>query len=123
MINNIYNCFNFDSITPMSKNWIGAWYLGFVVMSFMCFLLAIPILAFPKSLPGSEKLEKQSEAHNENFSGQKQTFTKIKEIPKALCLLLKNPTFFFLNLAGASGSSTMFTFNIISIINLLYLLL
>lgn len=87
----------------MNKQWIGAWYLGFVVMSFFCLLLAIPILAFPKSLPGSEKLEKQSEAHNENITEQKQTFTKIKEIPKALCLLLKNPTFFFLNLAGASG--------------------
>jgi solute carrier organic anion transporter family, member 4A len=43
---------------------------------------------------------KESETHHS--VGENQTFTKIKEIPKALLALLRNPTFFFLNLAGAA---------------------
>ncbi|XP_062706143.1 solute carrier organic anion transporter family member 4A1 isoform X2 [Aedes albopictus] len=89
-------------LTPHSKVWVGAWWIGFVFMAAFCLLLAIPILAYPRALPGSEKLEKVSEAHRGDTDKQKQPFTKIKEIPKALAALLKNPTFFFLNLAGAS---------------------
>ncbi|XP_058818487.1 solute carrier organic anion transporter family member 4A1 [Topomyia yanbarensis] len=89
-------------LTPHSKVWVGAWWIGFVFMAAFCLLLAIPILAYPRALPGSEKLEKVSEAHKGDADQDKQTFTKIREIPKALVALLKNPTFFFLNLAGAS---------------------
>ncbi|XP_053695450.1 solute carrier organic anion transporter family member 4A1 [Sabethes cyaneus] len=89
-------------LTPHSKVWVGAWWIGFVFMAAFCLLLAIPILAYPRTLPGSEKLEKVSEAHKGDADQNKQTFTKIREIPKALVALLKNPTFFFLNLAGAS---------------------
>ena len=42
-----------------------------------------------------------SEAHNGNTESN-QKFSKLKEMPKALFALLRNPTFFFLNLAGAS---------------------
>ena len=45
--------------------------------------------------------EKVSEAHNGNTASV-QKYTKLKDIPEALWALLKNPTFFFLNLAGAS---------------------
>lgn len=86
-------------MTPESKVWIGAWWLGFLIFSFICFLIAIPLIGYPKSLPGSEKLERISEAHKNQTS---QTFTKLKEIPKAIRSLARNPTFIFLNLAGAS---------------------
>ncbi|KAM7352109.1 organic anion transporting polypeptide 26F isoform 1-T1 [Cochliomyia hominivorax] len=93
------------SLTSASKVWIGAWWIGFVVAAFVCFLLSIPILGYPRSLPGSEKLqqEKVSEAYNSNKkSNQSTNFTKLRELPLALLSLLKNPTFVFLNLAGAS---------------------
>ena len=85
--------------------WIGAWWIGFVVAAFVCFLLSIPIFGYPKALPGSKKLqqEKVSEAYNSNKkSEQSVNFTKLRELPMALLSLLKNPTFVFLNLAGAS---------------------
>lgn len=82
---------------------MGAWWIGFTIMSVVCFLLAIPILGYPSSMPDSEKLQKIKESEAYNGSAEtKQTFTKLKEIPKALFALLKNPTFCFLNLAGAS---------------------
>ena len=93
-------------LTPHSKVWVGAWWIGFVFMAAFCLLLAVPILAYPPALPGSEKLQKVSEAHRGGDDGDgersQETFTKIKQIPRALLALLRNPTFFFLNLAGAS---------------------
>lgn len=54
-------------------------------------------------MPGSEKIVKVSEAHNDGSNNEKvQVFTKLHEIPKALQSLARNPSFLFLNLAGAS---------------------
>ncbi|XP_011292793.2 solute carrier organic anion transporter family member 4A1 [Musca domestica] len=94
------------SLTSASKVWIGAWWIGFVFAAVACFLLAIPIFGYPTVLPGSERLqqEKISEAYNANKNVEQPTahFTKLKELPMALTALLRNPTFVFLNLAGAS---------------------
>lgn len=88
-------------LTPESKVWVGAWWIGFLIFSFVCFLVAIPLIAYPKSLPGSEKLQKISEAHDGD-NHKSQDYTKLREMPKAFMSLLRNPTFLFLNLAGAS---------------------
>lgn len=89
-------------MTTESKVWVGAWWLGFFIFSFVCLLIAIPLIAYPNSLPGSEKLEKISETHNGDSNQKAQAFTKLQEIPKALMILARNPTFLLLNLAGAS---------------------
>lgn len=81
--------------------WVGAWWIGFLIFSFVCFLVAIPLIAYPKSLPGSEKLQKISEAHDGD-NHKSQDYTKLREMPKAFMSLLRNPTFLFLNMAGAS---------------------
>ena len=47
-------------------------------------------------------MEKVSEAHGADDEIKSKAFTKIHEIPKALYTLAKNPSFLFLNLAGAS---------------------
>ncbi|ALC38472.1 Oatp26F [Drosophila busckii] len=87
------------SLTSDSKVWIGAWWIGFVFAAVVCVLIAIPIFAFPKSLPGAEQLQlaKVSEAHASN-SVQKGK----QKLMQAVLSLFKNPTFFFLNLAGAT---------------------
>ena len=43
--------------------------------------------------------EKVSEAHG---NSKTEAFSKIRELPRAFRSLIANPTFFFLNLAGAS---------------------
>ncbi|XP_066601024.1 solute carrier organic anion transporter family member 4A1 [Prorops nasuta] len=95
-------------LTPDSNVWIGAWWIGFLAAAVICFIIAIPILAFPHALPGWEDLakEKVSEAHEKatqaSTSESGVTFSKIRELPRALAELLGNPAFFMLNLAGAS---------------------
>lgn len=70
----------------------------------MCAAIAIPILAFPPLMPGAIELqeERESEAHGEDGATTSAAFTKIRQLPQALKALLVNPTFFFLNMAGAS---------------------
>ncbi|XP_021915688.1 solute carrier organic anion transporter family member 4A1 isoform X3 [Zootermopsis nevadensis] len=88
-------------LTPNSNVWVGAWWIGFLLAAVMCTILAVPLLAFPPALPGAAALqaERVSEAHGNRKT---EAFTKIKELPRALRSLIANPTFFFLNLAGAS---------------------
>lgn len=39
-------------LTPQSKVWIGAWWIGFIFIALICLLLSIPILGYPSALPG-----------------------------------------------------------------------
>ncbi|XP_020290846.1 solute carrier organic anion transporter family member 4A1 isoform X6 [Pseudomyrmex gracilis] len=100
-------------LTPGSNIWVGAWWIGFLAAGVICFVIAIPILAFPAILPGSEELAKErvSEAHEKptrsSTAATGEAFSKIRELPRALTELLGNPAFFMLNLAGASEGLLM----------------
>ncbi|XP_035732856.1 solute carrier organic anion transporter family member 4A1-like isoform X3 [Vespa mandarinia] len=95
-------------LTPDSNVWVGAWWIGFLAAAVICFVIAIPLLAFPPALPGSEELAKErvSEAHAKPSKSSSrepgEAFSKIRELPRAMTELLTNPAFFMLNLAGAS---------------------
>lgn len=91
------------SLTSDSKVWIGAWWLGFIFAAAMCLLIALPIFGYPKLLPGAEKLqlERVSEAHA-TISEADDSSNVVRGLPRAVLSLLANPTFFFLNLAGAT---------------------
>lgn len=39
-------------LTSDSNVWIGAWWIGFLAAAVICFVIAIPVLAFPAVLPG-----------------------------------------------------------------------
>lgn len=92
-------------LTPQSNVWVGAWWIGFLVMSGFNILIGLIFLGFPAQLPGSEelKLERVSEAHGGGGAGDDtKAFTKVKELPTALLSLIKNLPLTFLNLAGAT---------------------
>lgn len=86
-----------------SNTWIGAWWLGFILSAILSITIAIPLLAFPPELPNAEqyRLERESETHG-SADDSEPVFTKFKEMPKAFRAILLNPTFFFLNMAGAT---------------------
>ncbi|XP_030021083.2 solute carrier organic anion transporter family member 4A1 isoform X1 [Manduca sexta] len=90
-------------ITPQSSVWIGAWWIGFILSTLLCLIVAIPLLAFPHELPGAAEIRasKVSEAH-EGAASKSAAFSALHELPRAAAALLTNPTFMFLNLAGAS---------------------
>ncbi|XP_063315660.1 solute carrier organic anion transporter family member 4A1 [Pelobates fuscus] len=101
---------NPTELTPENPLWVGAWWIGFLGAGAAAFLISFPILAFPQQLPGSQRyvVMRVSEAHQVNGGSHKPDpdFGKtIKDMPKSLLMLLRNPTFIFLCLAGATEAT------------------
>lgn len=94
-------------LTPSSGVWVGAWWIGFVVSSVTAVLAAIPISAFPKVLPGTLKIQaqKKSEMHQKlqkSEAVQSGFGARARDLPASFKILITNPTFVFLSLAGAT---------------------
>ncbi|NXO02958.1 SO4A1 protein, partial [Rhinopomastus cyanomelas] len=99
-------------ISPESTLWVGAWWIGFLGAGAASLLISIPILGYPRSLPGSQRYiaMRVSEAHQLKDGSHKRAsdpdFGKtVKDLPRSVLLLLKNPTFIFLCLAGATEAT------------------
>uniref|UniRef100_A0A8B9S338 Solute carrier organic anion transporter family member n=1 Tax=Apteryx owenii TaxID=8824 RepID=A0A8B9S338_APTOW len=100
------------SITPENTLWVGAWWIGFLGAGVASLLISIPILGYPHRLPGSQRyiVMRVSEAHQLKDGSHKKAsdpdFGKtVKDLPRSVLLLLKNPTFIFLCLAGATEAT------------------
>lgn len=93
-------------LTPQSNVWVGAWWIGFLFISVFNIVIGFIFLGFPAQLPNAEnlKLERVSEAHrgDETATTKSTAFTKVQELPTALCSLVRNLPLTFLNLAGAT---------------------
>ncbi|XP_053309532.1 solute carrier organic anion transporter family member 4A1 [Spea bombifrons] len=97
-------------LTPENPLWVGAWWIGFLAAGAAAFLISFPILGYPQQLPGSQRyvVMRISEAHQVNSGAHKvdPDFGKtIRDLPKSLLMLLRNPTFIFLCLAGATEAT------------------
>ncbi|KAF6089398.1 solute carrier organic anion transporter family member 4A1 [Phyllostomus discolor] len=99
-------------LTTESPLWVGAWWVGFLGAGAAAFLVAVPILAYPRQLPGSQSyvVVRASETHQLKDGGDEAAsspdFGKtIRDLPLSVWLLLKNPTFVLLCLAGATEAT------------------
>ncbi|XP_026777172.3 solute carrier organic anion transporter family member 4A1 [Pangasianodon hypophthalmus] len=99
-------------LTPESPLWVGAWWIGFLAGGAAALITALPILGYPRQLPGSQRFiaMRVSEAHQLKDGSQATAsdphFGKtVKDMPRSVLLLLKNPTFIFLCLAGATEAT------------------
>ncbi|XP_066868577.1 solute carrier organic anion transporter family member 4A1 isoform X5 [Kogia breviceps] len=99
-------------LTAESPLWVGAWWVGFLGAGAAAFLIAVPILGYPRQLPGSRRyvVMRASETHQLKDSGHRVTsdpdFGKtIRDLPLSIWLLLKNRTFILLCLAGATEAT------------------
>ncbi|XP_048177976.1 solute carrier organic anion transporter family member 4A1 isoform X2 [Corvus hawaiiensis] len=99
-------------IAPENTLWVGAWWIGFLGAGAASLLISIPILGYPQRLPGSQRyiVMRVSEAHQLKDGSHKKAsdpdFGKtVKDLPRSVLLLLKNPTFIFLCLAGATEAT------------------
>ncbi|XP_044604137.2 solute carrier organic anion transporter family member 4A1 isoform X1 [Equus asinus] len=99
-------------LTTESPLWVGAWWVGFLGAGVAAFLIAVPILGYPRQLPGSQRyvVMRASETHQLKDSRHKVAsnpdFGKtISDLPLSIWLLLKNPMFILLCLAGATEAT------------------
>uniref|UniRef100_I3K284 Solute carrier organic anion transporter family member n=1 Tax=Oreochromis niloticus TaxID=8128 RepID=I3K284_ORENI len=99
-------------MTPENPHWVGAWWIGFLAGGAAALLIAFPILGYPRQLPGSQEYVamRVSEAHqlkdgSHTTASDPQFGKSVKDMPRSVLLLLKNPTFLFLCLAGATEAT------------------
>ncbi|XP_076801290.1 solute carrier organic anion transporter family member 4C1-like isoform X2 [Clavelina lepadiformis] len=107
---------DFDTVNNISPNpddprWVGAWWIGPLIMMVLCWCTVIPFAGFPKQLPGTAKYraERQSEIHQTVDLEQiekRGSQNTIRNFPFAIKSLLKNLTYVLIILAGcASGGA------------------
>ncbi|XP_061113706.1 solute carrier organic anion transporter family member 4A1 isoform X1 [Conger conger] len=99
-------------LTPENPLWVGAWWIGFLVGGAAALVIALPILGYPRQLPGSQRYVamRVSEAHQLKDGSQvtaadPQFGKTVKDMPRSILLLLKNPTFICLCFAGATEAT------------------
>ncbi|XP_061188346.1 solute carrier organic anion transporter family member 4A1-like [Saccostrea echinata] len=90
-------------LTPADPRWVGAWWINFLIVGSVMFLITIPVLGFPKRLPGSKKLMEQREEEAYVSAKTEQEDQKERpewrDFPRMIAALIMNPTFLFLALA------------------------
>lgn len=72
-------------ITPTDPRWVGAWWLGLVLISAMLMLVSIGMFAFPTHLPTNRTPPKRADAKKPS----------LRDFPKAVKRLLKNDILMF----------------------------
>ncbi|XP_076095972.1 solute carrier organic anion transporter family member 4A1-like isoform X1 [Mytilus galloprovincialis] len=92
-------------LTSSDPQWVGAWWIGFIIAVPAFILVAFPILGYPRRLPGYEELQNQrkSEAYDndaEEIIAQASFGKNLKDFPRSFQLLIKNPTYVFLCLGS-----------------------
>lgn len=40
-------------MTPIDPRWVGAWWINFLIVGSVMMLITVPVLGFPKRLPGN----------------------------------------------------------------------
>ncbi|XP_037667899.1 solute carrier organic anion transporter family member 4A1 isoform X2 [Choloepus didactylus] len=95
-----------------SPQWVGAWWVGFLGAGVAALLIAVPILGYPRQLPGSQRYMamRASETYRwkdrDPAAATDPDFGKtVRDLPLSIWLLLKNPPFVLLCLAGATEAT------------------
>lgn len=91
-----------DQTSPL---WVGAWWIGFIISGTLSLLVAIPLYAFPKHLPGWKEAEEErakTAQVGSEFNMQAGFEGSIKDFPRAVYNLVKNIPLMCINFAVSS---------------------
>ncbi|XP_055484376.1 solute carrier organic anion transporter family member 4C1 [Psammomys obesus] len=97
-----------SDVTEDDPRWLGAWWIGFLLVWLFAWSLIIPFSCFPKYLPGTAKIQadKTSQTHQNNSTSSQhidENFGKsIKDFPTAVKNLMRNTVFICLVLSTTS---------------------
>ncbi|XP_014667308.1 PREDICTED: solute carrier organic anion transporter family member 3A1-like [Priapulus caudatus] len=92
-------------LTPWDPRWIGAYWLGFVILAAILAAVAIPMAMFPRRLPSNKKTAREDDDVTTALAGEREHTTadgdviinvivsKPKELLHSLLDLLRNPVY------------------------------
>eukprot|EP00057_Strongylocentrotus_purpuratus_P026259 XP_011680733.1 PREDICTED: solute carrier organic anion transporter family member 4A1 [Strongylocentrotus purpuratus] len=104
------------TLSTSDPGWVGAWWLGFLIVGSITLLMIIPLSLFPREFPTTAKIraEKANLAHA-NSGTEETTRAGFGERPsdllRALRYLFTNPTFVFTCLGGVADALLINGFN------------
>lgn len=82
------------NISPRDPRWVGAWWLGFIILAVLLFIFAMPMFFFPRTLKRTTASTGEDEEEDETKETQnKSKLPSLKDLPSALMRLLRNPVF------------------------------
>ncbi|GAB1609125.1 solute carrier organic anion transporter family member 2A1-like [Argonauta hians] len=96
------------NMSPMDPNWIGAWWIGFIIIGTATIVFAFPLFFYPRKMPEDKKYSTKSStldsALNEFVHQNAESKDivkmsvkeKLKELPSSLKGLVTNPVFILL---------------------------
>ena len=85
-----------SSLSPSDKNWVGAWWLGFLIGGGILFLPTIPLLAFPREFPDTH-IRRRDKEKAKDFAGHDVNLkSDLRSVWPALRALLKVISHFLL---------------------------
>ncbi|XP_064620771.1 solute carrier organic anion transporter family member 4A1-like [Lineus longissimus] len=96
------------TLANTDPRWVGAWWIGFMLSGILAILCSLVVYCFGWEMPEAAENRKGriSQVHNDGSEklAMKPGFgMTLKDLPKCTWLLLKNPTFMLLNLAGITA--------------------
>ena len=100
------------TLTNTDPQWVGAWWIGFVITGVLSIILSLQFFLYPRRLKGSEEYDKlrkeQQPTQNQGISFQDDhdisIVTLIKEYPFYVFRILKNLTFLFVTIGITVGA-------------------
>lgn len=87
-------------LTPDDSSFIGAWWLGFILGGSLSVLVSLPLMAFPRELPGTAAIRAEKQDCTDYVDDDKLPHT-LKQLLPALKSLMTNKAFVCLALAAA----------------------
>ena len=104
--------FTTTTLTNTHPQWVGAWWIGFVLSGIAGIFGSIQFFFYPRRLKHAKEYDRLRKIHqplqSEGISFENDhnlpIITMIKEYPSYLCRLAKNPTFLFVTLGISAGA-------------------
>lgn len=87
------------NLTPDNSDFIGAWWLGYIVGGLLSILVSLPLIAFPQELPGTTEIRAEKRDCSDYLKDDNMPHT-LKQLLPMLKSLLTNKPFVFIALAG-----------------------
>lgn len=91
-------------MTPEDTNWVGAWWLGYLIGAGLLLLPVIPLLGFPKEFPDAEILRAHKKELEDTIEEDQDLKHDLKSVWPATKALFRNPPYIFISLASAAES-------------------
>lgn len=96
-----------SSLSPNDGNWVGAWWIGYLVGAALLLLPVVPMLGFPKLFPNAKKIKSKKLEYDDTIEENKDLRHDLGSLPRAVKGLVCNAPYMFICLSSAAESLTI----------------